>query len=73
MPAEIASLPVAPRFSHSVLSNGMVVATCLICLKTIASPKPLRLQMAEDAHFLEGCITRAINCGRMWGHLGHPQ
>ena len=37
-------------FVHEVISNGLIVSTCLICQKVIASPKHTHLTMAEDSH-----------------------
>ena len=37
-------------FVHELISNGLIVSTCLICQKVIASPKHAHLTMAQDSH-----------------------
>jgi hypothetical protein len=40
----------SPGFVHKTLVNGLVISTCLICLKSIGSPTPTSLRMAEEKH-----------------------
>ncbi len=39
-----------PNFTHQVLANGITISTCLLCLKSIGSPTPASLRMAEENH-----------------------
>jgi hypothetical protein len=39
-----------PGFAHRILSNGIPLSTCLLCLKTIGSPTPASLRLAEENH-----------------------
>jgi hypothetical protein len=39
-----------PGFAHRTLSNGITVSTCQLCMKTIGSPTPASLRMAEENH-----------------------
>ncbi len=40
----------SPGFVHKSLANGIIVSTCSLCLKTIGSPTPVSLRMAEENH-----------------------
>jgi len=44
-------------FVHKSLANGIVVSTCTVCMKTIGSPTPVSLKMAEENH-LHLCESR---------------
>ncbi len=37
-------------FVHKTLANGLVISTCLHCMKSIGSPTPTSLRMAEENH-----------------------
>jgi hypothetical protein len=39
-----------PGFVHKTLSNGLTVATCQGCMKSIGSPMPNSLRMSEENH-----------------------
>jgi hypothetical protein len=57
----LAMIPNAPYpgFAHRTLSNGITVSTCQLCMKTIGSPTPTSLRMAEENHLhLCGSLTR---------------
>jgi hypothetical protein len=41
-----------PGFVHKTLSNGLTVSTCQGCMKSIGSPTPTSLRMAEENHTL---------------------
>jgi len=43
-------------FVHRNFTNGLTVSTCLRCMKSISSPTPAGLRMAEENHPCE--ITR---------------
>jgi hypothetical protein len=47
--AMIADTP-SPGFVHKSLANGIIVSTCSLCQKTIGSPTPVSLRMAEENH-----------------------
>jgi hypothetical protein len=47
----------APGFVHKTLPNGLTISTCLRCLKSIGSPTPTSLRLAEENH-LCGSLTR---------------
>src|SRR5208337_2898382 len=36
-----------PGFVHKTLANGLTISTCLLCKKSIGSPTPASLRMAE--------------------------
>ena len=42
-----------PGFAHRNLANGLTVSTCLRCTKSIGSPTPTSLRMAEENHLCE--------------------
>jgi hypothetical protein len=45
-----------PGFVHKALPNGLVISTCLRCKKSIGSPTPASLRMAEENHL---CVLLA--------------
>ena len=49
--------PPSPGFAHKTLINGITVSICTHCMKSIASPTPTSLKMAEENH-LCGSRTR---------------
>ena len=40
----------SPGFAHKTLGNGITVSICQRCMKSIASPTPVSLRMAEENH-----------------------
>jgi hypothetical protein len=40
----------APGFVHNTVPNGLTISTCLRCLKSIGSPTPASLRIAEESH-----------------------
>ncbi len=40
----------SPGFVHKSLANGITVSTCLLCMRSIASPTPTSLRLAEENH-----------------------
>jgi hypothetical protein len=34
-------------FVHTILANGLTISTCQLCNKSVASPTPVSLRMAE--------------------------
>jgi hypothetical protein len=50
--------PMSPvvGFVHRTLSNGLTVSMCQSCMKSIGSPTPSSLRMAEENHL---CDSRA--------------
>ncbi len=42
-----------PGFAHKNLGNGITVSVCQRCMKSIASPTPVSLRMAEENHLCE--------------------
>ena len=43
----------APGFVHKTLPNGLTISTCLRCLKSIGSPTPASLRLAEESHLCD--------------------
>lgn len=39
-----------PGFVHKALPNGLVISTCQRCKKSIGSPTPASLRIAEENH-----------------------
>ncbi len=39
-----------PGFVQQRLANGLTISTCLLCMKSIASPTPASLRIAEENH-----------------------
>jgi len=39
-----------PGFVHKTLANGITISTCLRCMKSIGSPTPASLRIAEENH-----------------------
>jgi hypothetical protein len=39
-----------PGFVHKHVGNGLTISTCLFCKKSIGSPTPASLRMAEENH-----------------------
>ncbi len=46
-----------PGFAHKHMPNGLTISNCLHCLKSIGSPTPASLRMAEENH-LQLCDSR---------------
>jgi len=40
-------------FAHIKVANGLTISTCLHCLRSIGSPTPASLRMAEENHRCE--------------------
>jgi hypothetical protein len=45
-----------PGFVHKAMPNGITVSTCQGCMRSIGSPTPNSLRMAEEHHVCE--VTR---------------
>jgi hypothetical protein len=55
--AMTADMP-SPGFVHKSLANGIIISTCALCMKTIGSPTPASLRIAEEKH-LHLCVSRS--------------
>jgi hypothetical protein len=46
----VSPIPPLSGFVHKHVINGLTISTCLLCKKSLGSPTPASLKMAEESH-----------------------